>query len=256
MPRHTTLAIVVRTVDYGESDRVVTLLSRDRGKLSAIARGARKSRRRFGAGLGLFGIGEAGLSGRPGAELETLESFDVTRGFPHLPLDVAKLAHASYACELSRELVPPHQPEPALFDLLVALLAHLDAETPRAETLRVFELKVLETVGLRPALDRCGRCGDPAGLDEAGQVFDVRRGGVVCGPCHGDGPALGGEARRALVRAQDLELDGASALEITPAVNAVCRTALAALITDHLGRPLKTVEFIAKLNHAAAGADS
>ena len=102
-----TPAIVLRTVDYGEADRVVTLLSRDEGKLSAIARGARKSKRRFGAALSLFGVGEARLTERAGAELGTLESFSSQRGFPGLYADVAKVAHGSYACELARELAPP-----------------------------------------------------------------------------------------------------------------------------------------------------
>ena len=84
--RVTTAAIVLRTVDYGEADRVVTLFTRDHGKLSALARGARKSVKRFGAALGLFGVGEAVLVDKPNVELATLERFDGARGFPALRL--------------------------------------------------------------------------------------------------------------------------------------------------------------------------
>src|SRR4051812_49111072 len=126
MARLITPALVVRTVDYGEADRIVTMLTRQAGKLTAIARGARRSYKRFGAGLSLFGVGEATLNERPGAELLTLEAFDGTRGFPDLLLDVAKVAHGGYACELVRELVAQRQPEPELFDLLLALLAALE----------------------------------------------------------------------------------------------------------------------------------
>jgi DNA repair protein RecO (recombination protein O) len=247
-----TAAIVVRTVDYGEADRIVTLLTREHGKLSAIARGAKRSKRRFGAGLALFGVGEATLSERAGAELATLESFDGARGFAGLLADVAKVAHGGYACELVRELVPPRQPEPELFELLIQFLALLDGGEARAETLRVLELRVLELTGLRPSLAECARCGGTDELDREGQVFDVRRGGVVCAACHGDGRPLSTEARRALVEAQGLSLDEAASLVLAPAVNAGCREALSALITDHLGRPLKSVEFIAKLNQAAS----
>ena len=249
MPRLVTPALVVRTVDYGESDRVVTLFTRTHGKLGAIARAARKSLKRFGAGLALFGVGEATLNERPGADLATLESFDAARGFPLLLTDVAKVAHGGYACELVRELVPPHQPEPQLFDQLVNFLDYLERHPARAETLRVFELHVLDSVGLRPTLDRCTRCDDDV-LDQPGQVFPVRAGGVVCGACHGDGPALDGEARLALLGAQELPLEHADKVALAPSVNAACRAALSALIHDHLGRPLKSVEFIAKLNHA------
>ena len=80
--RLVTPAIVLRTVDYGEADRVVTLFTRDAGKLSALARGARKSVKRFGAALGLFGVGEAVLVDKPNVELSALERFDGARGFP------------------------------------------------------------------------------------------------------------------------------------------------------------------------------
>src|SRR5262245_27992425 len=125
MARLVTPAVVLRTVDYGEADRVVTLLARAGGKRAAIARGARRSTRRFGAGLALFGVGEATLAERPHAELDVLEAFHGARGFPHLALDVAKVAHAGYACEVVRELAPARQAEPELFDLLVAFLALL-----------------------------------------------------------------------------------------------------------------------------------
>jgi DNA repair protein RecO (recombination protein O) len=242
-----TPAIVLRTVDYGEADRVVTLLCREGGKRSALARGVRKSARRFGAGLALFGVGEATLTERPGAELATLEAFHGARGFPQILCDVAKMAHGGYACELVRELSPPHKDEPEVFALLVTLLDLLDSGPARAETLRLFELQLLDAVGLRPTVDRCVECGR-TDLDEDGQVFDLRRGGVVCAHCDGHGRPLDGTARRALAEAQSLPLERAASFSLAPSVNAVCRDALCEVIRDHLGKPLKSLEFIAKLN--------
>jgi recombinational DNA repair protein (RecF pathway) len=140
-----------------------------------------------------------------------------------------------------------------VFALLVSLLDLLDGAPARAETLRVFELQLLEAEGLRPELAVCLACGggDEA-LDQPGLVFDVRRGGVVCGTCHGHGRPLDGAARRALVRAQGSALADAPGLALPPSVNASCRDALVALICDHLGRPLRSLEFIAKLNGADA----
>src|SRR4051812_35332974 len=92
-------AIVVRVIDYGEADRVATLLTDAAGKVSALARGARRSRKRFAA-LELFARGEARIKEGRG-ELWTFESFDVARGFPHLSLDVTKVAHGAYACEVA-----------------------------------------------------------------------------------------------------------------------------------------------------------
>src|SRR6185369_6027248 len=112
-----TQAIVLRTVNFGESDRIVTLYGRSTGKVSAVARGARRSKKRFGAALGIFGIGEAVLKSRPRAssDLMWLESFTTTgSGFHELTTDVAKVAHAGYLCELVNELTPVHEVEPAV----------------------------------------------------------------------------------------------------------------------------------------------
>jgi DNA repair protein RecO (recombination protein O) len=109
------------------------------------------------------------------------------------------------------------------------------------------ELRVLDVVGLRPQIDRCVACGGDQ-LDRPGQVFDARRGGVVCAACHGHGHALDGAARRALARAQSTSLAEAGALHLSPTVNADCREVLTALVCDHLGHALRSLEFIAKLN--------
>ena len=262
-------AIVVRVVDYGEADRVATLLLRAQGKVSALARGARRSRKRFG-GLELFARGEATLREGRG-ELWALEGFHVSRGFPHLALDVARVAQAAYACELTRELLPPHHPEPRAWDLLCLLLERIDAGQAHGALgpayLRVFELALLDTLGFAPALDRCVVCGDelaaPTTSPERGadpeRHLDVRRGGMACERCssgHGPGERpLHERARRLLLAAQRMPLQDAPRLVEERAPREAweaARDVLQALLREHLGRPLRSVEFIAKLNAAGA----
>src|SRR5512147_1565246 len=108
-------AVVLRTVDYGESDRVVTLLTRERGKVSAFARGARASRRRFGGALEPFTLLVAEARARSGSDLLGLESVSVERGFGGIRTDLARIACAGYAAELCRELVRDHEPHDELF---------------------------------------------------------------------------------------------------------------------------------------------
>ncbi len=119
-------AIVLRTVDYGESDRVVTLLSRERGKVSAFARGARASRKRFGGALEPFTLLTAEVRVRGGSELLGLDSTHVLRGHGGIRGDLARIACAAYAAELARELVRDHEPHEELFELLVGYLELLD----------------------------------------------------------------------------------------------------------------------------------
>ncbi len=261
---HVTDAVVLRLADYGEADRVVTLLTATRGKIAALAPGARRSRRRFGAGLSLFGHGEATLRERRGQDLAILEGLHCARGFPRLGLELGRFGHASYACELCRELCPLNEPEPEVYALLVSLLGYLDglpvSEKPRTEPLRIFELRLLDAVGLGLALDRCAACtasiGDVTGeLGEQGAPvpFDRVRGGVLCHDCHhsavGGSPVpLSRDVRAALLWFKQAVIEDPLVQPLPREVLTGCRDLLLDVIQHHLGRGLRAVEFIAKLN--------
>src|SRR4029079_189931 len=123
-----TTAIVLRAVAYGEADRVVTLFGRTTGRVSALARGARKSQRRCWGGVGRGSVGEVSVRERAGAELLTLESFDVTASHASFGSDVARMAHAAYVSELVSKLCAPRQVELAVYDWLALVLELLDRD--------------------------------------------------------------------------------------------------------------------------------
>jgi DNA repair protein RecO (recombination protein O) len=249
-------AIVLGAVNYGEADRIVTLLGRGTGRVSALARGARKSQRRFAGGLGLCAIGSVSLRERSGAELCTLERFDATEAHPGLGQDVARMAHAAYAAELCGKLCAPRQEEPAVFDALLAFVRLLDGEGASAERLRVFEIGLLGALGFGPVIDSCAVCagarfaGRPA--SEISFRWDPDRGGAVCVACARVGRPLAREVRAALARLAVTPLAAARAESLPADVNRGCREALLEIISQHLSGPLKSVEFIAKLARASA----
>jgi DNA repair protein RecO (recombination protein O) len=248
LPALSTPAIVLRAVNYGEADRVVTLFGRDIGRVSALARSARKSQRRFAGGLGLGAVGVAALRERPGAEMLTLENFEAS-GATHVALgmDVARLAHASYAAELVTKLCAPRQAEPAVYDWLAEMLERLAAGTATAERLRVFEMGLLRGLGFQPVVDRCALCGtvDPA----APFRWDPDRGGAVCAACVRSGRPIAAPTRAALVRLGGLSLAEADGVSLPTDVNRGCREALSEIINQHISGPLKSLEFIAKLSN-------
>jgi DNA repair protein RecO (recombination protein O) len=247
MERTVTLALVARSVEYGDADRVCTLLTHEHGKVSALARSAKRSRKRFGAALALFVLGEATLrASRGGGELWLLERFDGVEDLTAaIGGDVVKLAHGSYLLELTRELWPPGQPEPAGFELLLeGLRALARADRPTASLLRAYELRALGAVGLAPALDRCPVCA--AGIADAGS-FDLARGGVVCRRCGGHGIALGAEAIERLQALQRVPLGEAAALEAPPPVARTLREVMREVVRHTLGKELRSLEFILKL---------
>ena len=268
-PPIVTPALVLRVVNFGESDRVVTLLTAAHGKLSVLAKGARASKRRFGAALSLFGYGEATLRERRGQELWLLEELHTSRGFARLPQELGRFSHACYALELCLHLCPPHEPEPEVLQQTLRLLTYLDGlpleARPAAEALRVYELGLLRAVGLALQLRECAACGHDV-PERPFVPFDVSRGGVLCpdscwlGPIpthlgpHGGG--LAAEVRVALQRLEAMTLEPAELFELTlpRAVQRACRDLLVTVLQHHLGRNLRAIEFIAKLNAAGIAA--
>lgn len=244
-----TSAILLRSIDYGESDRVVTLLGRGTGCLGAIARGARKSQHRFGGGLGLCSVGDAALRERGGSELLTLERFDVTRSFPTLGSDVARMGQAAYVAELLAKLCAPRQAEPEIFDLAVAFLELLDAQGAHPLPLRVFELALLARLGFAPALEECAVCGrsDLARGDTIDVRFIPDRGGVVCQSCVSRGRLMRPVVRLALAALARTPLAEAAPLALPADVARGCKQALQELIAIHLSAPLRSLEFLSKL---------
>jgi DNA repair protein RecO (recombination protein O) len=244
-----TPAIVLRRVAYAEADLVVTLLGSETGRVSALARGARKSSRRFAGGLGMAATGEARLHERAGAELMVLESFDARDDRAGLATNIAKAAHAAYAIELCDRLCPPRQAEKSVFSWLDEFLTRLTAGAATAERLRVFELGLLRGLGLGPSLDRCVVCdrGDLGGEDVR---WHPERGGVVCRNCSGRGDLLSGNTRQSLERLAATGLADADGLVLDRDVGTGCRRAVLALLREHVHGPLRSLDFIEKISRS------
>jgi DNA repair protein RecO (recombination protein O) len=253
-----TPAIVLGAVNYADADRIVTLFGRDTGRLSALARAARKSQRRFAGGIGLCSVGNAQLRERPGSELATLERFDATASFMSLGADVARVAHAAYAAELVGKLCAPRQVEPAVYDMLLSLLTELDRDGASAERLRVFEIALLRTLGFGPVVETCAVCAGARftgrAVEQVGFRWDPDLGGAVCVACARGGRPLSSAARTALAALASTPLAAAAAAKLPPDVNRECREALLEIVSHHITGSLKSVVFIEKL--AAAGGHS
>ena len=253
------LGVVLKTTPLRESDLLVSLYTQERGRVSAVARGARKSQRRFAGALQLLVLGRYQLGRRPRGELWGLDAADVVREWTQLASDVVAVAHASYVVELVGALLPPEAPEPHALELVLALWDSLAAYGPSPAALRATELALLDLAGHRPALDACAACG--ASVEE-GAVWDPTRGGGICRRCAATsrGPGVrpldaGALAYlRAIAEADDP--GAAHALDtdarFAAAERVAAREALVAMVQSLVGKPLKSLEYIAKLGAASA----
>jgi len=197
-----TEALLIRLVPVGEADAMVQLFTEQAGALSAIARGARRSSKRFSA-LEPMHLLRVGVDVSPVRDVATLAEASLERPRIRLSTTLAPMQAAGQALRWLRVAAPARTPEPALWDEVNALLDGLDTEASAGR-----ELALMATVGLRMlvaagwglVLERCVRCGKPCPA-RARTTIDVRAGGVVCRGCGGTGVPVRSVQRQAMIAA-------------------------------------------------------
>lgn len=236
-------AIVLHSFDYLESSRILRLVTRDGGVRSVLAKGARRSSRRFGSGLDLFAQGTAQLYAKPGRDLDTLSGFDITRSRPQLGEDMGRFAGASAIAELilrfGREASDSNLYDAVAqsFDALSLATAEEALTTTLASAWRI-----VAELGVAPALDVCGEC--HAVLDEADAVlFSHRAGGALCARCGRLAPT----GRKIPAEARNVIRHFLSGTVVEPLGDAATRShqrLLREFLAEHLadGRPLRAME--------------
>jgi DNA repair protein RecO (recombination protein O) len=207
-----TEAIVLRGIRYGEADRILHLYSRQRGRIGAIAKGARKPRSRFGGRLEPFFRLDLVLhEGR--SDLLTVTSVATLDGYPRLRASGPALNAGARACDAVLRLLDSAEPNPPAYNLLCRYLALLDdPEQERAAGLEValsFRLKLALAAGFAPELASCASCGEAEHL----VGFSGAAGGVVCSSCEAGSFELSEGAHTFMVEALAQPLAEAPAAE-------------------------------------------
>jgi DNA repair protein RecO (recombination protein O) len=175
-----TQAVVLRSIRYGEADRIVHLYTPGRGRVGAIAKGVRRSRSRFGGRLEPFFRLDLLLHEGRG-ELLTVTAASTVDGYARLRADGRALDAAARACDAVGRLFETDEPHPDVYNLLCNELALLDADPARGthSNQLAFRLKLLLAAGLAPQLAACAACGASDHLTG----FSGAAGGVVCASC-------------------------------------------------------------------------
>jgi DNA repair protein RecO (recombination protein O) len=198
-----TEGIVLRSLRYGEADRILHLYTPDRGRVSAIAKGVRRAKSRFGGRLEpFFRLNVVLYEGR--SDLLTVTSAETVAGYPRLREHAASLDGAARACEAVARVFDDGDPHSGVYHLLANELALLDGEPARATRANAlaFRLKLLLAAGFAPHLASCASCGEQEHL----VGFSGAAGGVVCAACEASAFPLEQEAVDFLVAALGLPL--------------------------------------------------
>jgi DNA repair protein RecO (recombination protein O) len=192
-----TQGIVLRSIRYGEADRIVHLYTASHGRVGAIAKGSRRPKSRFGGRLEpFFRLDLVLYQGR--SELCTVTGASTLDGYGRLRADGARIGAAARACDAVLRLLDSNEPNPAAYNLLCTYLALLDGAdeaAARPEVALAFRAKLALAAGFSPELSACARCGEGDHLI----AFSGAAGGVVCASCEGEGFPLSEEAHGFMV---------------------------------------------------------
>jgi len=189
-------AICLRAVNYSETSQVVTLFTRDHGKVGAMARGSRRAKSAFDGPVEVFSFGSVMFTIKDsGGQLAMLTEFGQQPRFRKLSQNLNALNAALFAAELTEKFLEDHDPHPPLFEKLLKFLEMVQETKDEAQTLAwliLYQLRLLEETGVAPMLDMCVNCGASISSPPAkgeypeggrGYYFSSRENGLLCSTC-------------------------------------------------------------------------
>jgi DNA repair protein RecO (recombination protein O) len=257
IPKHSNKAsgIVLRSLDYGESDRIITFYTDDFGKLTGIAKGARRSKKRFPNTLELFSCSNILFSKRSRGRLALIENCNVTNHYPGIRSDLEKTLLASYFIDLTNQFTQEGKKNLKLFQLLQDFLGIVDTGNSSEIIARLFELHLLKLKGFEPVLDRCVTC--KRSLDEIEEVyhnkpllFNPDMGGVKCPGCSLDNRnsiPISLETIKILLMGKEMEIGKIHQLSLSGQAAEESKEILAGFIQHLLGKELKSLTVLSEI---------
>ena len=252
MPAFSTPAILLRRVEYGDYDLILTFFSLERGKISLIAKAAKKSTKRFGGILQLFSMLEiVGTAGR-GKGLPVLQEAALKQPFSEIRADVQKTAYASYWAELIYDWIPDNERQIELFFLFRHVLEALDNGGSPVEGLSIlFQMRLLGLSGHSPNLANCCRCQTSLEAIKHDKLFfDIARGGITCRSCGATavgGLGLSKGTVKQLIWVGSGDLAKASRIRFSSLTIKEALGLLEAFVPYHLGKQPRSLKFLRQI---------
>jgi len=254
MSGFTTSAIMLRRISYGDNDLIIRFFTPDKGKISIIAKAAKKSTKRFGPILELFSVLQVVCRNGRRQGMMYLQEAALQQSFSEIRVDVKKTAYASYWAELINTWVEEKKKQTQLYDLFLLTLEALNHGEISAEMLSVFfQLKFLNLNGFSPGLRKCRECGMPVEKTAHTRlVFDLVKGGLQCPQCSAGATGRLTLSKGVLKQLQWLEqhdLETARRMKFSPVALQESLAFMEAFVPFHTGRQLRSLKFLKQIRN-------
>lgn len=237
--------IVIRTTNYGETNKIVTIYSREFGKLGFMARGAKKTNSRLSAISQLFMHGSFLYMKSKG--LGTLQQGEILSSLRSIREDIFKTAYASYLVDLLDKSTEERKPNPFLFELIYQSLCYIDEDYDMEIITNIFEMKMLAILGLYPCMNKCAVCGN----QEGHFAFSIRENGLICHRCYEKDPyrlSMSQAAVKLLRLFYYFDINRLGTISVKRETKKELRTAISMYYNEYSGLNLKTKRFLEQMD--------
>jgi len=252
MPTFSTPAIMLRRIEFGDYDFIITFFALNQGKVSVIAKSAKKSTKRFSGILELFSVLDIVYGSARGKGLPVLQEAVLKQPFSKIRADIKKTAYASYWSELINAWMEKNEKQSKLYYLLRYVLGELDFGNTSEEALSIlFQMRLMAISGHSPNLRECSICKTKLEeIKKANIIFDLTRGGLVCENCSQNISkriVLSKGTIKQLLWIEIQDLTKAKRIRFAPQASNEGLKFLEAFVPYHLGKEPRSLKFLRQL---------
>lgn len=238
--------IIIRTTDYGETNKIITIYTREWGKIGAMARGAKKPKSKLAAITQLFTHGYFLVQKSTG--LGGMQQGEMISSMRSIREDIFLTAYASYVVELTDKSTEDKKPNPYLFEMLYQTLNYMNEGYDLDVLMFIYELKMLNVQGLYPVLNQCSIC---SGTD-GNFSFSVREGGFLCHRCLDKDPyhyKVSAATIKLLRLFYYFDLSRLGEISVKPETKAELKKVITAFYEEYSGLYLKSKKFLNQIDN-------
>jgi DNA repair protein RecO (recombination protein O) len=254
MPNYSTPAIMLRRIDFGDYDLIITFFTLNKGKTSVIAKSAKKSTKRFSGILELFSILQIVITTGGGKGLPVLQETTLKHPHSNIRTDIKKTGYASYWAELINEWTEESVKQVQLYRLFEHVLGELDlGHIPDAVLSIIFQMRFASLSGHCPDLKQCNVCRAPLESILTSKLeFDIQRGGLICGNCVSSRPGslfLTKGSLKQLLWTEKGDLTQAGRIRFTPQTLKESLEFLETFVPYYLGKEPRSLKFLREIRN-------
>lgn len=250
-----TNAILLRKIEYGDHDLIVTFMTQTRGKTTVMAKNAKKSVKRFSGALDLFSLNhiQGTFPKKNKDALVTLAQTDLENGFANIRYDIFKTAYASYWVEMTHLWLEEGRAQPRLYDLLVFSLDMLNrSDMPKEVLSLLFQIRFMSISGFAPNMHRCESCNTLVdNIPVKTLRFDFQEGRIICPGCRVNGSGYGMDVSKGTLKQlfwmNTTDMQRADRIRFSSFAVKEGQLLLESFIPFHIGQEFKSLNFLRRL---------